>query len=78
VDKILEILKNLHPEHDYSNSDDFIKESLIDSLDVVILVDRLEKEFGVFIDGADVVPENFKNLNTIRNFILRLKDGKSL
>ena len=66
---LLEILTEIRPENNFTNSEDFIKDGLLDSMDIVTLVLRLEEEFGISIDGADISPENFKNLVSLDNLI---------
>lgn len=66
---LLEILAEIRPENNFTNSEDFIKDGLLDSMDIVTLVLRLEEEFGISIDGADIRPENFKNLVSLDNLI---------
>ena len=60
-----EILKEIRPEFDFMASDDFIADGMLDSFDVVTLVATLDKNFNISIQGTDIVPENFKNLETI-------------
>jgi acyl carrier protein len=60
-----EILKEIRPEFDFTASDDFIADGMLDSFDVVTLVATLDKNFNISIQGTDIVPENFKNLETI-------------
>jgi acyl carrier protein len=62
---IAEILREIRPEFDFAASNDFIADGMLDSFDVVTLVAALDKNYGVSIDGVDIVPENFKNLQTI-------------
>jgi len=62
---LTEILKEIRPEFDFAASDDFIADGLLDSFDMVTLVAALDKNHGVSISGADIVPENFKNLQAI-------------
>jgi acyl carrier protein len=62
---IAEILKQIRPEFDFTASNDFIADGMLDSFDMVTLVSALDKQYGVSINGADIVPENFKNLQTI-------------
>jgi len=69
MSEILSILNNIHPEYDYSVSQDFIADGLLDSFDVVILVSALEEKFGINIDGSDVTPENFRNIATLENLL---------
>lgn len=66
MEKIYEILANIRPEFDFKNAEDFIAEGLLDSFDMVTLVSDLEAEFGIIIDGLDIVPENFASAETIK------------
>jgi acyl carrier protein len=38
---------------------------MLDSFDIVSLVDSIETEMGVSISGVDVLPENFCNVEAI-------------
>lgn len=66
---ILDILSEIRPECDFKNSSDFIQDGLLDSFDVLTLVSDLEERFGIFIDGAEILPENFSSLNAIKLLI---------
>ena len=64
--KVIEILNGLRPEFDFSDESlDFIEEGMLDSFDIVTLVESLDKEFGISIKGVDILPENFSTLNGI-------------
>ena len=39
---------------------------MLDSFDMVTLVSALDKNYGISIQGTDIVPENFQNLQTIQ------------
>lgn len=62
---ILKILKDLRPEFDFSERSDFFEEGLLDSFDLISFVSELEGFYKVSIKGTDIVPENFKNLESI-------------
>ena len=70
-EKITEILTELRPEFDFTESVDFIEEGMLDSFDIVSLVDEIETSFGVAISGADVIPENFCSIEAICETIKR-------
>ena len=72
---VIEILKEIRPEFDFTASDDFIADGMLDSFDVVTLVASLDKNFTISIPGVDIVPENFKNLETI-SALLRKSGAK--
>ncbi len=59
------ILKEVRPENDFAKSTDFLSDGLLDSFDVITLVAALDKAYSISIDGADIVPENFTNLQSI-------------
>ena len=62
---IADILREIRPEFDFSVSNDFLADGMLDSFDVVTLVSALDKNWGISIEGTDIVPENFKNLQAI-------------
>jgi acyl carrier protein len=66
---VLELLKAIRPELDFSASQDFIGDGMIDSFDLITLVAAMEDEFSIKIDGSDIVPENFMNLECLENLI---------
>lgn len=68
-EKIVEILKDLRPEFDFTEGVDFIEEGMLDSFDIISLVDELEAKFGIKIQGIDVIPENFSTLDKIETLL---------
>lgn len=69
MEKILELLKEIRPEFDFKNSTDFIEDGYLDSFDIAALVEMIENAFGIIIDGLDVLPENFHNIDSILEVI---------
>ena len=53
------------------HKDDFIETGMLDSFDILTLVTDLEAAFGVKIDGGDIVPENFGNLEAIKALLVK-------
>jgi acyl carrier protein len=68
-EQILKILSDIRPEIDYTNDCDFIENGMLDSLDIIRLVTELDETFDISINGADILPDNFKGLNEIENVI---------
>ena len=64
-EKIISILSELRPEFDLSEPVNFIEEGMLDSFDIVTLVDTLDTEYDIVIDGIDIIPENFDSLDSI-------------
>lgn len=66
---ILELLNELNPDEDFASSDDFIADGLLDSADLQELFSMIEEEYGVRLAGTDMTPQNFRNLETIRELL---------
>ncbi|MGB5667784.1 MAG: acyl carrier protein [Maribacter sp.] len=71
--KIVDFLTEIRPEFDFETSSNFIEEGMLDSFDIVSLVASLDEEFGISIDGTEILPENFSNVDSI--FQLLIKNG---
>ena len=70
-ERILQILKEIRPESDFAKSTDFLADGLLDSFDMVTLVATLDKAFSISIEGTEIIPENFSNVDTIRRLLLK-------
>lgn len=62
---IMEMLEELRPEFDFSDSDDFVMDGYLDSFDIISLTDMIQEKYNVKIDGLDIVPENFSSVTAI-------------
>lgn len=67
--RVIEILNGIRPEFDFSEDVNFIEARMLDSLDLVNLVEKLEREFSIVIDGLDIVTDNFSSLDSILNLL---------
>lgn len=69
METILSMLSEIKPEHDFTESSDFIEDGLLDSFDLITLIDMLEEKYGIAVDGLDVVPENFCTMEAIAELV---------
>ena len=65
MERILNILRDIRPEFEFGTEPDFFGKGMLDSFDLTTLIAELEREFGITIEGGDIVPENLKNLDRI-------------
>ena len=73
-EKILDILSGIRPECDFTEEVDFIKNGMLDSMEIVILVDELQEEFDVNIPGTEISMKNFCSLDAIINLVVKYKE----
>ncbi len=66
---VLEVLKGIRPEFDFSTSEDFIADGMLDSYDVITLISELDQSYGISIAGTDILPENVRNLAALHQLL---------
>jgi len=66
-----DLLRELRPELDFTASSDFIVDGMLDSFDMVTLVSTLDKTYGISIEGVDILPKHFRNLDTIAALLIK-------
>lgn len=74
MDELLEILNEVKPGVDFENDTDLIGHGVLDSITMVTLVMELNDTFDIEITPVDIVPENFKTVQTIYDMVQRLSD----
>jgi acyl carrier protein len=74
MEKLIEILAELHPEVDFSTATDLIDDGILDSLDIVSLVSAIDTEFDVTIPAEEIIPENFYSAEALYALITKLDE----
>lgn len=72
--KVIEILKKMHPDADVAGSVRLVDDGILDSLDIVTLVTELNAAFDVRIPAIEILPDNFNSVGAIVAMIERLDD----
>ena len=74
MDRIIEILKGIHPEVDYEKETGLIDKRIFDSFDVVTVVGELMDEFDIEITAEHMIPENFNSADAIYKLVSSLEE----
>lgn len=74
-EEILAILKEIHAEHDYEKSSDYLEQGLLDSFDIMTLVEMLEEKFDITVSGRDIITDNFRNLATVTALVEKYQEA---
>jgi acyl carrier protein len=69
MNSVIDILKEIRPEFDFASSRDFLADGLLDSFDIVTLVAKLDRNYGISIHGTDIIPENFQTVPAIQTLL---------
>lgn len=73
MNDIIEILKNIKPDVDFTKEDNLIEDEILTSFDIITVIAMLKNKFNVDITVKDIVPENFASAKTMYDMIQRLK-----
>ena len=71
--KVIEILSDIRSEYDFKDDVNYIESGMLDSFDIVTLVVNLDEEFGISINGTDILPENFCSIDAILLLLSKYK-----
>ena len=74
MDKVIEILTDLHPDVDFMAEDALVDDGILDSLDIVSLVAAIDTEFGVTVPAEEIIPENFNSADALWALITKLDE----
>jgi len=67
--KFVEIINSVRPEIRFNTEQDTELFGVLDSLDIILIVEELERQFGISIEAEQIVPENFASLRTLEAFV---------
>lgn len=75
MEDLLNILRELHPEVDFTQCRTLVDDGVLDSIDIVTLVAEISDRFDVEIPAGALVPENFNSADAIWQMIERLDEA---
>lgn len=70
-EKILTILRDINPYVDIDRTSELIKEEILDSMGLLLLITELEKEYQIEISLDDLQADDFENLDNIVALVKR-------
>ncbi|MBO5031016.1 MAG: acyl carrier protein [Lachnospiraceae bacterium] len=74
MDKLLQILSELHPDIDFETQDKLIDGMILDSFDIVTLISEISEVFDVTISAEHIIPDNFNSARALYALIQQLED----
>ena len=74
MEELMEILEELRPDVDFAEEKALVTDGILDSFDIISLVNSLNEEFDITIRPANLVPENFNSAEAMLELIEELLD----
>ena len=72
--KIIEILKKMHPDTDVEHCSTLVDDGILDSLDIVTLVSELGAAIDIRIPATEILPDRFNSVEAMCEMVRRLDD----
>ena len=75
MEKLLEILDDLHPDVDFETEEHLIDNKILDSFDIVTLVAEIDAEYDVAIPAEELIPGTFNSAKALYALVEKLMDA---
>lgn len=76
MEKIIEILKGLRPDIDFSTENELVDGGILSSFDILNLIEELSDAYDIDIESDDVIPKNLNSVEMIYQMVQRLLRGE--
>ncbi|MBQ3478442.1 MAG: acyl carrier protein [Clostridia bacterium] len=74
MDELLSILKGICPKVDFVNEKKLIDDGILDSFDIISIVNELNEHYDIEIDVDDLEPDNFNTVEAMLELIEKLRN----
>ena len=71
--KLLAILEEIRPDVEFEKESKLIDDGILDSFDIISIVQELDEAFDVEIDVEELEPYNFNTVNAMMELIKKLQ-----
>ena len=74
MEDILDILSEIKPDIDFETCTTLIDDGILDSFDIISLINELNDTFDIRIPASQIIPENFNSAAALWEMVERLLD----
>ena len=74
MEELIKILKEVKPDVDYESEKNLIDDEILDSLDIVTIVAKINKEYDIEFPVNEIIPENFNSVEALYKTIQKIEE----
>ena len=78
MEQLLKVLEEIRPDVDFKSEKNLIDGGVLDSFDIISIVNGLDEEFDIDIDIDDLEPENFNTIEAMYELICKLQNEEQV
>lgn len=72
MEELKSLLKNMYPNIDFDNEENLYDDGIIDSVDVVSIISKLEEAFDISVTMEYIQPSYFQSVDTMWEMVEEL------
>lgn len=73
MEELIELLKDVRDDVDFSKCTDLIDGKILTSFDIIQIISVIDEEYDVAVPANEIIPANFNSAQAIYDMIQRLK-----
>lgn len=74
MEELIKLLKSVREDIDFKECTTLVDEGILDSFDIVEIINVIDDEYDIEVPAIEIVPENFNSAEAILNMIHRLQE----
>ncbi|MCS6103240.1 acyl carrier protein [Clostridium botulinum] len=74
MEKLISLLQDIRDDVDFKECTTLIEDGILDSFDIIQIVNAIDEEFDVEIPATEIIPENFNSADSLLKMIRRLEE----
>ena len=75
LEELISLLKEVRDDIDYTTEKALIDGNVLDSFDILQIVNILSEEYDISIPAKDIQPENFNSAEALLALVTRILEG---
>lgn len=74
MDELIELLEEVRDDVDFENCKTLIEDEILESFDIIQIVNAIDEKYDIEIPANEIMPENFNSAEAMFKMIERLKE----
>jgi len=74
MNELISILEEIRPDIDFEVEDSLIDDGILDSMDIISIVNEINDAYDIEVDVSDLLPENFNSAEAMYELIKKLRE----
>lgn len=71
MNDLLQLLSEIRPDVDFETETELMDDDILDSFDVITIVEEIQDKYDIEIEVEDIIPDNFNSAKLIMALIKR-------